>query len=188
MPRKPIANRSAGFTIVETMLVVAVAGMIMLITIMAIPALQRSSHNNSRRQDVQAILDAVSHYKLNNSGCMPNGCGGNFLKYTKLVSYSKNVAYLDGDSGTPVTDGINVHSELPSTTAASDSNTNPDAVEVYNYRKCSTNPQGNSTNRGAGFGDVVALYAVELGSGYSEEDSLHVIHYSKGTQPQCQQM
>ncbi len=174
MARRSIPDGPGGFTIVETMLVLAVAGFIMLVVLMAIPALERSSRNDQRKQDIQAILGAVSHYKLSNSGSMPDS-GSNFLKYTQLTYYDSNVTYLPGGIGRPATTGINMYTVSPTPLQKNESNKNLDTVDIYDYRKCGTTPSGDpgSTNRGAGFGDVVALYAVETGS---------------GVESQCQQM
>ena len=161
MSAKPTARQDSGFTIVETMIVLAIAGLILLIVLLAIPALTRNSHNNQRKQDVQAILEAVSHYELNNSGSMP-GTGGDcsFLQYSKLTSYDRTqVKCIPPDS--PTNSGVNVYSETASTTPSSEQITNLDVVSVYNYRKCSTSSPGSSTNKGAGYSDIVALYAIE---------------------------
>lgn len=161
-------GHSGGFTIIETMLVMAVAGFIIIIVLMAIPALQRSSRNNQRKQDVQSILGAISSYKLNNSGSMPVSAS-NFLKYAKLSSYPKTTNYISGGIGTPNTNGVNIYTESPSVAPKTESNSSLDTVDVYNYRKCATNPEGSATNSGAGFGDVVALYAVETGHGVGSQ-------------------
>jgi type II secretory pathway pseudopilin PulG len=165
--------QDGGFTIVETIIVVAVAGLILLIVLLAIPTLQRNSHNNQRRQDVQAVLAAISRYKLNNSGSMPGG-GSDFLKGIDLTAYNRdNVGYITGGVGSAAEEGINVYSEVPTVAARSETNDDQNTINVYNYRKCGTAGSGASTNRGAGFGDVVALYAIET---------------SDGTAPQCQQL
>src|SRR5262249_21749913 len=72
-PGKPTNQK--GFTVMETMIVLAIGGMIFTIVFLAVPALTRSNRNNQRRQDVQAILEAVSRYELNDSGKFPDDCG-----------------------------------------------------------------------------------------------------------------
>jgi prepilin-type N-terminal cleavage/methylation domain-containing protein len=169
--RPPTTRASAGFTIIEVMIVLAIAGLILLIVFEALPALERSSRNNQRRQDVQTILATVSHYELNNSGNIPSS-GSNFLQYSKLTSYDKTqVKYIPPDA--PTASGVNVYAETASNMPASEQNTNLDVVSVYNYRKCSTTSPGASTNGGAGYSDIIALYAIESGSAAA---------------PQCQQL
>ena len=64
-----------GFTIIEVLIVLAIAGLIMLIVFLAVPALQRSSRNTSRKNDVANLLSAVSDFATNNSGVLPDGGG-----------------------------------------------------------------------------------------------------------------
>lgn len=169
MCKKKAGNQgqTQGFTILETMIVLAAAGLILMVLLLAIPTLQRNSRNNARKQDVQAILGAVANYKLNNSGCMPNACGGNFLQSTRLGYYASTVRYIPG--GSPTTTGVNVYSygdwtTAPATVTAA---SNPDEVNLYNHEKCDAASQGRATRSGAGFSDVVALFALETGGGQS---------------------
>lgn len=61
-----------GFTIIEVVLVLAIAGLIFLMVFIALPALQRSQRNNRRRQDMSRILSAFNDYQVNNGGRMPD--------------------------------------------------------------------------------------------------------------------
>lgn len=60
-----------GFTIIEVVLVLAIAGLIFLMVFIALPALQRSQRNTRRRQDMARILSALNDYQANNNGQMP---------------------------------------------------------------------------------------------------------------------
>lgn len=60
-----------GFTIIEVVLVLAIAGLIFLMVFIALPALQRSQRNTRRRQDMGRILAAVNDYQANNGGKSP---------------------------------------------------------------------------------------------------------------------
>jgi prepilin-type N-terminal cleavage/methylation domain-containing protein len=151
-----------GFTVVETMIVLAIAGLILLVVLLAIPALERSSRNNERRQDVQTILAAVSSHELNNSGNMPQASDNpSFLQFDKLTYYDKNIQY---NPATPTADGINVYISADGQAAATQPNPSSiplDAVYVFNHKKCEV---GGATTTGAGFSDVVALYSIETGT------------------------
>ncbi len=61
-----------GFTIVETMIVLAIAGLILLIVLLAVPALQRSSVNTNIKSDASAIAAAITDYESNNGGSVPS--------------------------------------------------------------------------------------------------------------------
>lgn len=68
---KPLKKNNKGFTIIEVMIVLAIAGLILLIVFLAVPALQRNSRNTQRKNDVQNLLAAVSTYESNNAGQIP---------------------------------------------------------------------------------------------------------------------
>ena len=60
-----------GFTIIEVVLVLAIAGLIFLMVFIALPALQRSQRNTARQADLSRILTAVNTYATNNKGRLP---------------------------------------------------------------------------------------------------------------------
>ena len=60
-----------GFTIIEVVLVLAIAGLIFLMVFIALPALQRSQRNTRRRQDMARILAQFTEYSSNNNGQVP---------------------------------------------------------------------------------------------------------------------
>lgn len=64
-------RKSDGFTIIEVMIVLAIAGLIMLIIFLAVPALQRNSRNTAIKNDVAGLLGAVNEYTNNNNGRPP---------------------------------------------------------------------------------------------------------------------
>ena len=68
---KRINTSRKGFTIIEVVLVLAIAGLIFLMVFIALPALQRSQRNTRRRQDMARILSALDDYAANNNGRMP---------------------------------------------------------------------------------------------------------------------
>lgn len=60
-----------GFTIIEVLIVLAIAGLIMLVVFLAVPALQRNSRNTAIKNDVQNVLGGVSESLGANSGVGP---------------------------------------------------------------------------------------------------------------------
>ena len=67
-----MAKNKKGFTIIEVVLVLAIAGLIFLMVFIALPALQRSQRNTRRRQDMARILSAFNDYQSNNNGSVPD--------------------------------------------------------------------------------------------------------------------
>ena len=64
-------NKQSGFTIIEVLIVLAIAGLIMLIVFLAVPALQRNSRNTQYRNDAANILGGVQELMTNNNGAVP---------------------------------------------------------------------------------------------------------------------
>lgn len=60
-----------GFTIIEVVLVLAIAGLIFLMVFIALPALQRSQRDTQRRNDMSALASQITQYQSNNNGKLP---------------------------------------------------------------------------------------------------------------------
>ncbi len=58
----------AGFTIIEVMIVLAVAGLIMAIVFLAVPALQRNARNTQRNGDANRVLAAIGECLASKNG------------------------------------------------------------------------------------------------------------------------
>ena len=90
-----------GFTIIEVVLVLAIAGLIFLMVFIALPALQRSQADTQRRSDAGRFLSQLSNYQTNNRGNLPatNGAGLN----TFITGYmtTNGETFNDPSSGSP---------------------------------------------------------------------------------------
>lgn len=60
-----------GFTIIEVVLVLAIAGLIFLMVFIALPALQRSQRDTQRKNDAGRFLSQINSYQSNNRGKVP---------------------------------------------------------------------------------------------------------------------
>lgn len=69
--KKQNINNKKGFTIIEVVLVLAIAGLIFLMVFVALPALQRSQRDTQRRDDMARFMSQLSQYEANNSGRTP---------------------------------------------------------------------------------------------------------------------
>ncbi len=67
---KTLKKNNSGFTIIEVLIVLAIAGLILLVVFLAVPALQRNARNTSRKSDVSALLAAVTEDSSNNGGSL----------------------------------------------------------------------------------------------------------------------
>lgn len=68
---KKLGYKEDGFTIIEVMIVLAVAGLIMAIVLVAIPQLQRNQRNQARRDVANRITTEINNYAGNNNGRYP---------------------------------------------------------------------------------------------------------------------
>jgi len=95
-------NNKKGFTIIEVVLVLAIAGLIFLMVFIALPALQRSQRNTRRRQDMARILTAVTDYQANNSKLPWRYEGTTWIKdnaglVTKYIIGADGYTYKDSE-------------------------------------------------------------------------------------------
>ena len=60
-----------GFTIIEVVLVLAIAGLIFLMVFLALPSLQRSQRDTQRKNDLSRVQSAINSYQSNNRGQIP---------------------------------------------------------------------------------------------------------------------
>lgn len=77
-------NNKQGFTIIEVVLVLAIAGLIFLMVFVALPALQRSQRDTARRNDMSRVDTSLVQWQTNHStdnNNLPNA-GSNAVKWT----------------------------------------------------------------------------------------------------------
>ena len=74
-------NSKKGFTIIEVVLVLAIAGLIFLMVFIALPNMQRSQRDTQRRQDYAALSSNITNFITNNNGKLPAEAktGGNIV-------------------------------------------------------------------------------------------------------------
>ena len=66
-----VQQKTKGFTIIEVVLVLAIAGLIFLMVFLALPALQRNQRDTQRRGDLGRLAAAIQSYQSNNNGRVP---------------------------------------------------------------------------------------------------------------------
>jgi prepilin-type N-terminal cleavage/methylation domain-containing protein len=173
-----------GFTIIEVLIVLAIAGLILLIVFLAVPALQRSQRNNARKNDAARITSAVSTFVSNSNGTEPAAQStadefslltdaGKFGQFTfkntsaTVGATQPEKGYFDIDTW-PTTNG-GVAGTKPALAAPADDT----AVLVENAQCSGSTTYANSTpsltvpySWSGTTNSSVLLYTVETGSGY----------------------
>ena len=116
---KPSPKTNPAFTIIEVVLVLAIAGLIFLMVFIALPALQRNQRDAQRKRDIDRLASALINYKSNNrnkdlSLSNYNGDDKNFVdSYLKVggdnFSDPDGTEYKFGKNGDYVGNGITVN-------------------------------------------------------------------------------
>ena len=100
------SSQKPAFTIIEVVLVLAIAGLIFLMVFIALPALQRNQRDTQRRNDIGRVLTALQSYQSNNRGSTPTSWASQLI-----TPYLR----LDGDT---FTDPSGINYRLSSRTVA----------------------------------------------------------------------
>ncbi len=101
----PNQHKKQGFTIIEVVLVLAIAGLIFLMVFIALPALQRSQRDAQRKNDMTRLSDGIDRWIVNNARGNRDYAGRLRLPegptYKMGFSLSSNIlnGYLKADQG-----------------------------------------------------------------------------------------
>lgn len=149
---KKINNK--GFTIIEVLIVLAIAGLILLVVFLAVPALQRNSRNTAMKADVQNLGGGVSEYRANNNGKTPAMiCGtGDVVLHAGTVCGT----VVAPSQTTKIQGSTSVTMVATSGTAPADSALDPGTIQVDVGKKCATTFGGT----GVASARTVSLYYV----------------------------
>ena len=137
-------KRTEGFTIIEVLIVLAIAGLILLIVFLAVPALQRNSRNTQVKNGAASVLGAVNEYVNSNNGALPTG--GSISPTDGTITITGAGTQASGKTQGGYT--LNFAGTVP---------TQPGVFSVALNRKCN----GNALATGNTPRAVAILYAVE---------------------------
>ncbi len=97
----PRSNNGHGFTIIEVIIVLAIAGFILLIVLLALPATQRNSRNYTRRHAVDYAASQLLEYKNDTGGLPATKAQGDAFVADYLSSLNKAFTFDFKDIGQP---------------------------------------------------------------------------------------
>ena len=98
---KQLTNNKKGFTIIEVVLVLAIAGLIFLMVFTALPAMQRSQRDTARRDDLARFLTQITNYQTNNRGKLPGtGVTDGSTMAKNYANFIINYLWAGGDQFT----------------------------------------------------------------------------------------
>ena len=131
MSNKNIKSKK-GFTIIEVVLVLAIAGLIFLMVFIALPALQRSQRDTQRRNDMGRFISQLAQRQANNNGKVPE------LSKTGYTDFINNYLKAGGDQFSDPSTGSDyqIDNVLKCTSASACTNkttTTTDMGKIYVY-------------------------------------------------------
>lgn len=100
-----------GFTIIEVVLVLAIAALIFLMVFIALPALQRGQRDTQRKNDIARVQTAIQNYQSNNRNALPAAFNAAFISGYLTVGGD---AFAD-PGGTPYTFAVGSVGAYPTT-------------------------------------------------------------------------
>jgi prepilin-type N-terminal cleavage/methylation domain-containing protein len=168
-----LKKKTDGFTIIEVLIVLAIAGLILLIVFLAVPALQRNSRNTQRKNDVATMLGAVNEFSNNNNGALPNGtwtvsnAAVNIIGAANTIASQAKLGYYDGTAIGAANGQVNKVAAGTVTAAATLNSNTEDFMTVSTGTQC--DPGGTNASQAGPARSVTAVYEIENnGGGYAQ--------------------
>lgn len=98
-----VNKKQNGFSIIEVVLVLAIAGLIFLMVFIALPALQRGQRDTQRRQDITRFMGQIKQYSSNNNGNVPAGNSTAMTSFLNSYMKASNGEFKDPQTGATYT-------------------------------------------------------------------------------------
>lgn len=92
-----LLKKEKGFTLIEIVLVLAIAGLLLVIVFLAVSGAQKSRRDSQRKNDLSRLAAAIENYASNTNGNYPSSLtSGAFTSYvpTNFADPSSNAGYL----------------------------------------------------------------------------------------------
>ena len=144
-----------GFSIIEVLIVLAIAGLIMLVVFLAVPALRRNAANSGRQNDASRVSSAVQD-------CLSNRNGKNSSCNTAATIDVGDLSQLDSTTfafknytGSPAADTVAASATSPFYYPFTVNTEATNATVIYSA-KCS--PSGDGAVSSSNTRDFVVLY------------------------------
>jgi prepilin-type N-terminal cleavage/methylation domain-containing protein len=167
------SKNTKGFTIIEVMIVLAIAGLIILIVLLAVPALQRNSRNTARKNDAQAMVSAILEYNsVEFTSAVAAPPGG--FDCSPPITAKPFCKYVQGKLSFYDMSDVIFHSNQHTYPAAPAEVTDPNKILRDSYMRCGDD--GRATLVGASIRSGVVLYLLETKDGFvpqCEDITLH---------------
>lgn len=156
--------KQKGFTIIEVVLVLAIAALIFLMVFIALPALQRNQRDQARKEVVGKVSSAVTTYQSNKRGTQPaNGSAiAGYVDGTSADGVKSDNGSVTGSGSDTLIDNnylVIIGAFDASAIGAADTN----VVQVFTGAKC--NDSGDAAIGGSKRNAAI-IVKMENGSSY----------------------
>jgi prepilin-type N-terminal cleavage/methylation domain-containing protein len=166
-----LTRREQGFTIIEVMIVLAIAALILLAVFLAVPNLQRNSRNTNKKGDIGRVATALNNWESNNNGTTFTAGVGN----ANLTSVINDAGTLSQYTLAPAAAiGANSFTVVTGTQAAMPpgaNNVNLGSVQVVTGADCGTSGATVATSSTR---SLALQYLLESGGGNTTAACLDV--------------
>lgn len=164
--KKKFNKSEGGFTIIEVVLVLAIAGLIFMVVFLALPGLQRGQRDTQRRQDLARFKAQLIQYQGDNKGRLPGydqatavGIEGK-LKDPFIKNYMD--VFIDPQTQQPYSDYLKVITSGEAT---------PSETDRLLYVPNGVCIEGGGIQYRSGSNFAIAIY-LESGGGYCEGEEI----------------
>jgi len=180
-------NSKKGFTIIEVVLVLAIAGLIFLMVFVALPALQRSQRDTARRNDMSRVDTSLVQYQTNNMSAGNNLTalpqGPSYWAACGNGSFAETGCNPNANAGTSSNEGVAKQFVQRYMNSGTDSTTNTfqDPDGVYYSMFISANI-GDKTLTNASIEDAGGAKVTKSDSGFTigTEYNAHIVYIVPG--------
>ena len=148
MPKQKNLKHRKGFTIIEVVLVLAIAGLIFLMVFIAFPALQRGQRDTQRRDDMARFASQLAQYQSNNYGKVPGmGATEDSAKVTSWNNFINDYLRSNGDTFADPS-GVDYHVQSSAGTYEGDTSDSisTTAIQICSLTDCPTGGSADKNN------------------------------------------
>jgi type IV pilus assembly protein PilA len=152
-----------GFTIIEVMIVLAIAGLIIVIVLLAVPALQRNGRNTGIRSDANQTLGYIATFNTDNQGANPTAVAisaGN-VNVTGVAGTNASTGHIQAG-----TSGSYIQAAVPTAAAVTPA---AGSVTVVLGARCPDTYSGTAITPTNSIRSVAVIYAIETTSGLAAQ-------------------
>lgn len=156
---------AAGFTIIEVLIVLAIAGLIVTLCLMAVGAVQRNQRNAARRSDANIVSTQRLIYDREIQTTFSGPPSGYMC--TSPITSKIYCQYIDKLLAHYALGNVEFHFNGTTKPTTAPVMTNPDRVRTDTHLRCAAN--GKDAEPSNFPQDMVVIFLIETGNGFQQQ-------------------